>query len=387
MRTALARFDTPWAPTFFSAAAYLVFVLARLAMHDWDASFFVTAGDKWSNPAEVPPNLSVMRDTGGHDGQFYYRFALNPFSTRVTENGITIDLPAYRNQRFLYPFVVWTLSFGNARAVPLLLIAVNYAAVCVLTWCAARYLQVRGLHALYGLAIGCYPGFVLTLARDFTEVFSGAFLMAGILLGARERHGWAALVLALGVLARETTVLYSVATIAGWVYALRSSDRQWAKASYLAPVLVCVGWQLRLRYVWGHWASTSTGATAWPFVDYFRSLWEKTAFASAHQIVCLGAMLLIGAYAVVVALNVRRSNAGANEKLAWALNVGLASVVSVNVWGEDWSFLRNLWELYVFGTITLLLSPSRTKPVFLVAWGALWFIEWAVRMDLHNLLL
>ena len=63
----------------------------------------------------VPKNLTVTRGNVGHDGQFYYRFALNPFTSKITEYGVTLDAPAYRQQRILYPAVTWALALGNAN--------------------------------------------------------------------------------------------------------------------------------------------------------------------------------------------------------------------------------------------------------------------------------
>ncbi|NUM52618.1 MAG: hypothetical protein HUU46_03140 [Candidatus Hydrogenedentes bacterium] len=384
MKSLWERTNAPIYVLAFTMISYAVFIAVRLATHDWDASYFVTAGDAATNPKDAPKALYVQRDSAGHDGQFYYRLALDPLTDRVTDYGITLDLPAYRQQRILYPVIVNLLSLGNVSAVPFWMIAVNYVGICVIAWVGSNYARALGLHAGWGLAFACYPGFVLSLARDFAEIIAAALLLAMLWLVRARRPARATLFGALAVLARETTALTSasIALAGGW----RSwKTRSWDARLWLAvPIVVGVAWQVYLRFNWGHFASSDSGTLSLPLVSFVTSLADKMSFSTGQEIAGFVQMLLVAAFAVAAGFALKGATAEPHEKIAWILYAALACVVSGNVWSEDWSFLRNLWELYVFGAIILMTSNSRAKTPLFACWGAMWVFEYALRLDLHK---
>ncbi len=63
---------------------------------------FIVAGSPTCDFSKIPiPVLDYK--TGGYDGQYYFRLALDPLASQQTAFGITLDHPAYRQQRILYP--------------------------------------------------------------------------------------------------------------------------------------------------------------------------------------------------------------------------------------------------------------------------------------------
>src|SRR4030095_8355569 len=112
-KPALRRLDTPLIPLLIATVLGALFTLGMLLRSGFDASTFVTAGDKYCDPALVPDNLSVLKNSSGYDGQFYYRLALDPFTSRRTDFGVTLDIPSFRHQRILYPFMALALSAGE----------------------------------------------------------------------------------------------------------------------------------------------------------------------------------------------------------------------------------------------------------------------------------
>lgn len=380
----LNRVSTPIAPVAITAIAYGVFLTIRLAVHDWDFSFFVTAGDVFTDPASAPPTLTVTPGTSGHDGQFYYRLALDPFTNAVEEHGIQLDLPAYRHQRLLYPLLVHLLSLGQPDGIPFWMVAVNYAGLCLIAWSAACWVRTYGLHPLWGLVFSFYPGFVLTLARDFTEIVAAALLITALWLLRAQKLRAAPTLLTLTVLARETTLLAAAAAaLSRWARWNRSRT----DALFLIPLMVGLAWQTFLRFNWGHFAAADTGTMGMPLQSFALSLIQKTSFDSGQTVAGFFQMLLVASFAAAAGVAWRESRADFTEKVAWCGYALLAAVVSGNVWSEDWSFLRNLWELYVFSAIILVLSPSRATSPFLVCWGLLWLFEAALRTDVHKLIL
>src|ERR687883_290318 len=114
----LNRLNSPLISALIVGLIISFFIYKRLHRSHFDYSSFVVAGDEFCNPAQVPKGLTVLRNSAGYDGQFYYRLALTPFTSQATEFGIRIDAPPIRQQRILYPLLTWILSLGLPSVVP-----------------------------------------------------------------------------------------------------------------------------------------------------------------------------------------------------------------------------------------------------------------------------
>ena len=99
-----------------TAIAYGTFALLRLHHFDYDPTAFIVVGDQMVDEQDLSSELRVLEDSGGYDGQFFYRLALDPFTNERTDFGIRLDAPAYRQQRILYPLVVWVVAGGGTAA-------------------------------------------------------------------------------------------------------------------------------------------------------------------------------------------------------------------------------------------------------------------------------
>ncbi len=93
--------------TGFGAVA--AFLTVRLIQSDGPGGF-VLAG----SPESTTSAPSELHHYGtGYDGQFVYRLALDPFTRAVTAHGMTLDLPAYRQQRIAHCVAdaIWSRSY------------------------------------------------------------------------------------------------------------------------------------------------------------------------------------------------------------------------------------------------------------------------------------
>ena len=89
-------------PAALTLLIYSAFMLLRLVFFDSDFSGFVTAGDRFVDGSQTPTTIRVLTDSGGYDGQFYYRLAVDPFTSGMTDHGVTFDYPSWRQQRIVY---------------------------------------------------------------------------------------------------------------------------------------------------------------------------------------------------------------------------------------------------------------------------------------------
>lgn len=370
-----------------AAVVYAVFLLIRLGLNGFDPSYFITAGSDYVDAEQAPANLTLHENPHGYDGQFFYRFALNPLTSEATEHGIRLDLPAYRQQRIGYPLLVWAFSLGSPALVPVMLILVNYLGLCILGWLGGKYAQVLGKHALWGLVLALYPGFMLTLARDLSEIVAACLLVAALLAVRARKTPVAAALLALCVLTRETSLIVVAALLlAGFLNTvLKREDLRWAW--YFLPCAVYALWQLVLYWNWGHSTFYSHGGTfGLPFAGVLEKLRASAALSSRTDIISTAELALLLVHGIVTLWALRVNRALPGEWLAWLFYAGLATLLGYVVWNDDWNYLRVLSEFYVLSLPILLTSRLRVIAPLFSAWAVLWLFLFLTRSELHHVL-
>ncbi len=308
---------------------------------DGDVSAFVRAAPPWTDPAEAPDSLRV--GTAGYDGMFYYRLALDPFTDQRTHDGITFDRPAYRQQRIVYPVLAWIVSLGHASSVPWALVLVNLGGLFAIGWVGGMLARDAGRHALWGLLFPAYPGFVITLTSDLTEIVAATFVLAALMWLRGGRTVPAAGALSLAVLARETTVLLALA--AGLAALVTSPRRTRSWVPLLAPGLVLVAWQAALLARW-HETAASEGATALapPLVGILVAAWhDPERFGPVTLAVWAAIVTFVLAMAVIGIRAVRGARA-THERWAFYAYLAFATILEANIWANG-AVLRAVTEL------------------------------------------
>jgi hypothetical protein len=234
----------------------LVGMLLRYALaHGFHrATDFITIGVRFAAPYHLD---GLATSPIGYDGQFTYFIARFPGDLPAP-----FDWTALRYSRMLPPLLVRLLSLGDADLMPWVLLALNIAAVAgtvaLMTW----LLRQRGLPAWLALASGLYCGQALALERDLGDPIA-IFFIALALVGL-ERRRWllAAAALGLGMLTRESTLVFALCFAAPLLI-----ERRWhALAAYLATVfLPYLCWEALLYGwlgIWGFRQSSQTNAFA-----------------------------------------------------------------------------------------------------------------------------
>lgn len=363
--------DNPLPPLAVTAVAHALFLLLALAHNDYDPSVFIAAGDRVCNRHDLPANVRLMHDSEGYDGEFYYRIALHPATAREYEYGVKLDAPVHRHERILYPLLVWLLSFGDASRVPWTMVAVNYAALCWLSVAGAGYARRTGRHAMWGAAFAFYPGLLLSLARDLTEVLSTTFVVEAM-LAIRSGSRWrASALLSCAILTRETCVVLVVAALAAMLVSRpRQNDGNWPIIC-LPPLMAYVIWQLAIRWWWSS-APHLTGSRALtvPFYGYLSALAESLADPAGAE--KYAELIYLGLSGAVAANVLKKTRARLWEKAPLVAYLALAACLNNVFWEDDWGFLRIHCDAYVLGLIILLQSNSRLAQAATALSFALW---------------
>ena len=371
-----SRLNSPLVVVLLVATLVGLFVLGRLHQGGFDLSSFIVAGDQFSNPTKVPAGLTVLPNSPGYDGQFYYRLALDPLTAKATDFGITLDTPPFRQQRILYPLVCGIFSAGDPRLLPAVMILVNVIALCAMAWIGANYARAFDVHALWGAFLPLHPAFLFSLTRNLVEILEVSLLLGSLLLLRRGRPLLATLSLSLAVLTKETALLVAVAAMVayGWQW-WRTTSAGIIRWYYFAvPVALFILWRGFLSLHWGSFAAYSSGNSllGLPFVGPVSFLFEMASFETKWHRRMFIELLFLLVFAVGVAISLRSSKLEPVEKLSWLLYAMLAACLSRIIWIEDWGFFRALAQFCGLGTLILLAGDLKVRAGVFACSGLLW---------------
>ena len=363
-------FASPRATALLAAALLVLFVGLRIAANDGEPSVFVYAGDAFVDRSLAPAEVRYIReDSVGYDGQFVYRLALDPLTRRTVDFGMTLDLPAYRQQRVALPALAWLL----ARATPLStlwsLLLINVLALVAAAYCGGLLAVRWGRNSLWGLLIAFAPGLVVGLSRGLTEPLSWALLLAGLVCWLDRRYLLAAVAFTAGILARETVGVALVGLGVGLIVEQVRSGKRPTVANlrqYVAltvPALVLIGWQLLLKSWWGELPAGTSGTNlGLPLVGVARTMFNTrlsgrlidtgVPMAVLWAVERMWLLMVIGA----AALWVRRCQAGA---VRWAWGALALLALSLEGWVYDIQFLRATNEAAVLSVLLVMSRPGR----------------------------
>ena len=351
------------------AVLVLAFVLLRLAFATRLGGFVVASAD-FVDPSATPDRLPVVTDTGGYDGQFVYRLALEPWTTEATAYGIELDTPAYRQQRIATPTLAWAVGLLPGVSTLLALLLVNAGALVVAASYGGRLAVRLGRHPAWGLLLAFPACMPISLGRHLTEPVAWAGVLAGLWYARERRWPAAAVAFSVAVLARESSLVVVAGLAAGEVLAAlhtrRASRRPAPGGAGLAwlavPVTVGLAWQLVLLAVWGSLPLRSGGSGnlgSLPLAGVLGSLLADVPGSAPVQVAVVGARLATLALLAYAGLTLvlRRSRLSGGEAVAWVLAALLA--LSLRAWSSDVQFLRAANEAVGLSVLVALGDDSR----------------------------
>jgi hypothetical protein len=373
-RSALGRLNHPAAPCVIALVGWIAFVLARWQV--WahgQLTLFIMSGVKFSHPDQMMPRISHV-PLAGYDGQFYYRFALNPFNWHATAYGITVD-HNYRYTRIGYPLVTWILSLGQARAVPVVLVVVNLACVAAIAWLGAVFARESGRHALWGLLFAAYFGLVISIGRDTSEPLADACMLAALLAYRRSRHILAALLLAYGVITNEPILLMAIGVALTRLWAItvppRGTGKRRAKPGREDLIWVLPGAAFLILQVLekllvpgkSGGASDLTANITLPFwalarglaSDFLHMSWTHLGMYDINLIEFIALAVVV----ISALLTLRSTTAPLHERVGFVCFVLIEVVMaSWQFWGSVFGDGRTYIDTFLLAVLMLLAAPK-----------------------------
>jgi hypothetical protein len=231
--------------------------------------------------------------------------------------------------------------------------------VSCVAWLGARYANLKGVQPYWGFAFALYPGFLLTISRDTTEIIATCLMMASILFLTLGQNLVSAVVLTFAIFAKETVLVLAIAIL---IYSLfyRVCKIEKRALFFLLPIFAYIAWQVWLSFHWREslpqvgFFTTKIGI---PFLGLGRFLLSIFPPASARQLIWLVEVALILALAIWILSLLVKSTSLPALKFSWLLCLLLLVSFTGAIWVEDWSFLRILSEFWLLGMIIAIEAP------------------------------
>lgn len=240
----------------------IVIALASGHVYTW-----VTPSEKLA-PEELKP---YAYSEWGYDGFYVYLIARDPL-----EAPQYLDAAPYRFQRILLSALARLLSFGQREALPYLLLGINLVFLGLGTYALEKLLKDsgKGYSSWYTVGFAFSLGLFGSARLAMTEPLAYGLALIGIILAQRKNWIASAVIFALAMLAKETTIFFPAAY---GFYLLYQRNWKIAFPFGLITLIPWAVWQVMIYGYFGVWGlgsggSTDTGFSLIPFGSYFHML-------------------------------------------------------------------------------------------------------------------
>ncbi len=380
-----------WRFAVLATVIYALIALIPLSSADWDISHFIVAGRQFVNRKHVASPIQISKARSGYDGQFYYRLAVDPDARTRTAYGVTFDAPAWRMQRIGYPLLAHVVSLGRPALVPLALFLINLFGIGLIAFIVKGLQERLRLPAWLPWAVLLWPGLVVTLTHDTTEILALVLLSAAMTAYLSGRTLHYAILAALTCLTRETAILLfaGIALYEGIRWLRVRTRAQFC--SVLASGLVFVPFLIWRELVTLRWGISpqqagGSGNIGIPFGGMAQTLaacFSGEGSVLYHCVMCTAVFAIVGTgvwTAVRLPALWRRNDRVPGLLIGWGVMAALLSTMTaaaVNEPGGPWvdtsAAFRAYSEYWLITMVLLAVSGVRVPrwaavPAFVI-WG------------------
>ena len=358
---------------------FALFLSIRL-ISGGDFSHFIVAGSDFFNFDSFEHSI-IIKDGQGYDGQFFYRYALNPFS--IEYPGIYVDLPPYRHQRIIYPLLSWLISFNNPDWVPASLVIINLLALFGCSTFLLKIFKTYNINSSNLIVLILLPGIYFSTSRDLSEVVELFFLLSSFYYLQSNKIKLFLVFSILGLLTRETGIVLLFPMMA-W-HAYKNFKNQTIKSGLVfLPIGIVLIWKLVLNEIYPNYAVPKQNLGL-PFVGVINSLilnaqpvtlkdWIESIVWLIHL------TWTFSLFVKTVSTIITKRDWFINPlPLMIILGIAFSTIFSSSIYIDDWAFVRILSSLCLFCLIYLIKYNNLPKlllysafPIFIFTILRLW---------------
>jgi hypothetical protein len=249
----------------------------------------------------------ILMDGTGHDGQYFFLQANDPWLLDPGKGLQFLDFPTYRAQRMLYPALAGLGGLLSPAQILWGLVVINVLALGAGSWGLSRLAVSMGMSRWLGLGFALNPGLIFELAIDGSSILGFSLAVCGLVAVQGRRWLVGAAFFSGAVLARETMVLIAVGAFAFLWFRERRPRLSVVGVPGLAGGL---WWLVVRRQLAGIPSPTSTDTLDIPF--------RGLSAGFANWIATGGLNLALGVLVVFCAIVLVASGVLRPSLLAWA---------------------------------------------------------------------
>ncbi len=335
--------------------AYLTIIFLYAERYDYNFSGFACIGSRFASPELIGPHTIVIPGSRGYDGQFFYYAARDPFLRG--EAWRSLDVPAYRYGRILYPWLAALSALGNPVLIFYTLVLVNLAGVLMGSYFVLRWLREVGMNLWYGVIYGLLSGFILCLLRDLAGPVAMGFLVGGLYYFSSRRLFTGSLFLSAALLTREVVLIVPVVFLLFALFLRRSGRRISAIILSFIPLIIWSG------YVFSRFGSypfrEGGGNFGVPFlgvIDYAKTLLSITGRSSEK--IYMAIFLAVCLFSLLLAIRevIRSKDEISVSFLVFSI---FPIFMTTSIWVEPWSYGRVILPAAVLLIVNYIRSRDR----------------------------
>ncbi len=343
-------------------ATALVLTFGRLIKSQFNFSYFIVAGSDFVNQDKTIIPVVIQKGQG-YDGQFFYRYALNPIDFNKNDYGVNVDHPPYRIQRIAYPLFAWFLSFGGyPAAVPIALVLLNMLAFIGISFYTNKFITLVNGNIVYGLLPLFLSGIFMSIARDLSEVTELFFFTGAIYYLFKPRYLLFSIFATFTLLSHETSMIAFIPLGACLIFRMFRKEFKPPVLFYLLlPFLIFAIWKIIIYFNIPALADTTIRyeSIGLPFKGIIMGL--KANFNFSDTINSLQFFFWIAyifwqiSFVTMIFRKVSFKQLSGFDNismlkiiyLSWLI---LALCLSDNIYSDDWGFVRifSLWNMVGF---------------------------------------
>ena len=364
-----------WIATFL----FLALVAAKFSPQTGFTSL-IRFGETWETKRNAVLNslpIATVPDSNGYDGQFYAQVALDPL-LRLPETSTALDVPAYRARRILVPIVASAAAAGDPWWT-----LQTYALLNVVCWLALAWVLRRNLPVADWMSFarwfGCMfaMGTLESVRQSLVDLPAALLLAAGIMAHDRAQSGRSTGWIALANLAKESSLLGSLALYAEsprWPFCTRRKTISLAVAAIpLFAWSVYVSYRLPISS-----PVTGAGNFTWPLLGMIlqiKTCLSQIAGGSWDGRYTMGLFAIIG-LATQAWVLWRTPNMKSSWWRVGAAYALLILFLSPWVWSGYWAACRALLPATIAFNLLLPANARSFWPLWILGNGTLFHAIW-----------
>lgn len=348
---------------------YSALLLRYVERFELNMSGLITIGDHFISQEILREGTVTFEGSMGYDGQFYYIMAHDPFIRK----GMTqyLDIPAYRYQRIMYPWLVSVFSLGNRGRIPLMLVLVNFAGIIMGTCFVALMLREQRMNLWYALFYGFLSGLFITTVRDLSGPLAVGFMVGGFFFYSRKRFFLCALFLSAAILTREIILVVLPILAADSFFFKR--DLKGALFS-LSPVFPFFLWQLYV-FLMIHATTWQPGRLGMPLLGIMTNLQKVFGSPDWNCSETLYLLLFLVVTVVSFAFAIQEIFRSRNEvSICFLLFSTMPFFMTDIMWMEPWGYSRVFLPSAVFLVLSFIKSGRNAYLIPLAIHGLLFVV-------------